>query len=241
MKNFKVVTVVGTRHEIIRLSRVISCLDKNVTHKLIHTGQNFDFELNKTFFECLSLRKPDYELNSKSKTSIESISKILHQVEKILLKENPDAFVLLGDTNSCLTAYCAKRLKIPIFHIEAGNRCYDERVPEEINRKIIDHISDINITYSILAKDNLIRENIHPDRVFKIGSPLFEVFKYYKNKIKKSKIFKKFNLSKNKYLLLSVHREENLENKKFEKLINLLKYLNKNLMKKFYFQLIQEL
>ncbi len=227
MKNFKVLTVVGTRPELIRLSRVINCLDKHVIHKLIHTGQNFDFELNKIFFKDLSLRKPDYQLKSKGLSSVDSISKILIKVEKILIKEKPDAFVILGDTNSCLSAYCAKRLKIPIFHVEAGNRCYDERVPEEINRKIIDHISDINVTYSKVARENLLRENISPDSVFKIGSPLTEVYKYYENKISNSKILKKLNLNKNNYFLLSVHREENIENaQNLQKLISLLKNLN---------------
>ena len=194
MKNFKAVTVVGTRPEIIRLSRVIHNLEKKVNHKLIHTGQNFDFELSEVFFKDLSIKKPDYQLETKSNTSINSISKILTQVEKILIKEKPDVFIVLGDTNSCLSAYCAKRLKIPIFHIEAGNRCYDERVPEEINRKMIDHLSDINITYSRIAKENLIRENINPDRVFKIGSPLYEVFSFYKTKILSSKILKKLKI-----------------------------------------------
>lgn len=236
MKKLKVVTVVGTRPELIRLSRVIDCLEKNVNHKLIHTGQNFDYELNKIFFNDLSLRKSDYQIQSKSLTSIDSISKILSKVEKILIKENPDAFVVLGDTNSCLSAYCAKRLKIPIFHIEAGNRCYDERVPEEINRKIIDHISDINITYSKIAKENLLRENISPDKVFKIGSPLLEVYKHYENKILSSKILKKLRLNKNKYFLLSVHREENIEDdNNLKKLFNLLIYLNKKFKYKILF------
>ena len=227
MKNLKVITVLGTRPEIIRLSRVISCLEKNVTHKLINTGQNFDFELNKIFFKNLSLRKPDYELDSRGTSSISSISKILSEVEKILIKEKPQAFIILGDTNSCLSAYCAKRLKIPIFHIEAGNRCYDERVPEEINRKIIDHLSDINITYSRVAKENLLRENIDPDKIFKIGSPLLEVFNYNKEKIIQSKILEKLKITKKNFFLLSVHREENIENySNFKKLINLLKYLN---------------
>ena len=207
MKNFKVLTVVGTRPEIIRLSRVIHYLEKKVNHKLIHTGQNFDFELSEVFFKDLSIKKPDYQLETKSNTSINSISKILTQVEKILIKEKPDVFIVLGDTNSCLSAYCAKRLKIPIFHIEAGNRCYDERVPEEINRKMIDHLSDINITYSRIAKENLIRENINPDRVFKIGSPLYEVFSFYKKKLN-YKILKTLKLKKDNYYLLSVHREK---------------------------------
>ena len=227
MKNFKVITVVGTRPEIIRLSRVITCLEKNVTHKLINTGQNFDFELNKIFFKDLSLRKPDYELESGGSSPIYSIAKILSKIEKILIKEKPNAFIILGDTNSCLSAYCAKRLKIPIFHIEAGNRCYDERVPEEINRKIIDHISDVNITYSELAKQNLLRENIDPNKIFKIGSPLDEVCTFYKKRILKSKILKKYNLKKNNYYLLSIHREENLDSEKnLNNLINLLSKLN---------------
>ncbi len=236
MKKFKVITVVGTRPELIRLSKVINKLDQELEHKLIHTGQNFDFELNEVFFKDLNIRKPDYQLNCGGYSVVNSISKILVEVEKILLKEKPDAFVILGDTNSCLSAYSAKRLKIPIFHIEAGNRCYDERVPEEINRKLIDHISDINITYSKVAKENLLRENIDPDKVFKIGSPLLEVFNFNKNKIFNSKILRKLKLKKNNYLLISVHREENIDiTKNFHKLIKLLNYLNKETKNKVLF------
>ena len=226
MKNFKVLTIVGTRPELIRLSRVINYLDQNLNHKLIHTGQNYDYELSQIFFKDLSLRKPDYQIDIKTKNPIASISQILSDVEKIIIKEKPDAILILGDTNSCLSAYCAKRHKVPVFHIEAGNRCYDERVPEEINRKIIDHISDINITYSNIAKNNLIRENVSPDKIFKIGSPLYEVFRHYKKKIYKSKILNKLNIKKKNYFLLSVHREENIDNKdNFKKFLNLLNYL----------------
>ena len=196
MKKFKILTTVGTRPEIIRLSRVIDYLNKNTDHKLVHTGQNYDYELNEIFFKDLGIKKPNYQINIKGKSLIKSISEILSEVDVILEKEKPDAFLVLGDTNSCLTAYCAKRKKIPIFHIEAGNRCYDQKVPEEINRKIIDHISDINITYSEIAKDNLLRENIAPDKVFKIGSPLQEVFNFYKKKILNSKILKKYKIKK---------------------------------------------
>lgn len=226
-KNIKVVTVVGTRPEVIRLSRVINYLDKNLNHILVHTGQNYNYELNEIFFQDLKLKKPKYKIKTKAKSSVTTISEILTQVEKILIKEKPNAFLVLGDTNSCLSAYCAKRLKIPIFHIEAGNRCYDLRVPEEINRKIIDHLADINITYSEIAKQNLLRENISADKVFKIGSPLDEVFNYYREKINKSNILKKLRIEKDDYYLVSVHREENIDiNKNFKKFINFLSYID---------------
>ena len=226
-KNIKVVTVVGTRPEVIRLSRVINYLDKNLNHILVHTGQNYNYELNEIFFQDLKLKKPKYKIKTKAKSSVSTISEILTQVEKILIKEKPNAFLVLGDTNSCLSAYCAKRLKIPIFHIEAGNRCYDLRVPEEINRKIIDHLADINITYSEIAKQNLLRENISADKVFKIGSPLDEVFNYYREKINKSNILKKLRIEKDDYYLVSVHREENIDiNKNFKKFINFLSYID---------------
>ena len=229
MKNLKVITVVGTRPEIIRLSRVIDLLDKNLNHVLVHTGQNFDYELNKIFFKDLNLKKPKYQINIKNNSPVSSVSQILLEVDKILIKEKPDAFIVLGDTNSCLSAYCAKRMKIPIFHIEAGNRCYDLRVPEEINRKIIDHLSDVNVTYSEIAKNNLIKENIHPDKIFKIGSPLDEVYNFYKDKIHSSKILEKFKLKKKNYYLISVHREENIDTiKNLEKFVSLLKYFNKS-------------
>lgn len=227
-KKIKLVTVVGTRPEVIRLSRTINFLDKNIDHVLVHTGQNYNYELNQIFFKDLNLKKPKYNIKTKGKSAINVISQILSEVEKILIKEKPDAFLILGDTNSCLSAYCAKRLKIPIFHIEAGNRCYDLRVPEEINRKIIDHLADINITYSQVAKENLIRESISSDKVFKIGSPLDEVYEYYKDKINSSNILKKLKLQKESYYLLSVHREENIENKNnFKKFENFLNFLDK--------------
>ncbi len=231
MKKIKIITILGTRPEIIRLSKIINILERYTQHKLIHTGQNFDFELNEVFFKDLKIKKPHYKLSynkKKNLSSIETISTILVNVEKILIKEKPEAIVILGDTNSCLSAYVAKRYKIPIFHIEAGNRCYDQRVPEEINRKIIDHISDVNITYSEIAKENLLRENLPPDRVFKIGSPLHEVYNFHKKKINDSKILQKYSLQKQKYFLLSVHREENIDYiENFNKFINFLKYLNK--------------
>jgi UDP-N-acetyl-L-fucosamine synthase len=229
MKKLKIITILGTRPEIIRLSRIIKLLDKQEEHKLIHTGQNYDYELNQIFFKDLGIKKPKYLLRvNKNKRPIENISIILTNVEKILIKEMPDAVIVLGDTNSCLSAYVAKRLKIPIFHIEAGNRCYDQRVPEEINRKIIDHISDINITYSERAKENLLRENISPDTIFKIGSPLYEVYQFYYKEINHSKILQKLSLEKKKYFLLSVHREENLDDKNnFDKFLDLLSYLEK--------------
>ena len=229
----KTITVVGTRPELIRLSRVLHILDNNLQNILIHTGQNFDYELNQVFFKELKIKKPDYQINVKDKSPIQCISKILFEVEKIILKEKPDAFIILGDTNSCLSAYCAKRYKIPIFHLEAGNRCYDLRVPEEINRKIIDHISDINITYSEIAKQNLLRENLDPDKVFKISSPLKEVFKHYRNKINNSRILNKLKIKKNNFFLVSVHREENIDNKQnLSKFLDLLIHLNKKYNKK---------
>ena len=235
-KKIKIVTVVGTRPELIRLSRVIDTLDKNLDHILIHTGQNFDYELNEIFFKDLSIRLPNYQLKIKNKTPVNGISETLKEVDLILRKEKPDAFLILGDTNSCLSAYTAKRLKIPVFHIEAGNRCYDQRVPEEINRKIIDHLSDINITYSEIAKQNLLRENFDADKIFKIGSPLQEVFLFYKKKILRSSVLKKNNLTKNKYFLLSVHREENIDSdKKVNELINLLQEIDNNYSEKIIF------
>ena len=235
-KKIKIVTVAGTRPELIRLSRVIDILDKNLKHVLIHTGQNYDYELNEIFFKDLSIRKPDYQLKIKNETPVGGISSTLKEVDIILRKENPDAFLVLGDTNSCLSAYSAKRLKIPVFHIEAGNRCYDQRVPEEINRKIIDHLSDINITYSEIAKQNLLRENFDPDKIFKIGSPLGEVFNFYKLKILKSNVLKKNNLTKKKYFLLSVHREENIDSDiNINKLIILLRKLNEEYSEKIIF------
>lgn len=229
----KTITVVGTRPELIRLSIVLQILNKNIKNILVHTGQNFDYELNKIFFDEMNIQKPDYQINLKNNSPHSAISKIFIEIEKIILKEKPDAFIVLGDTNSCLSAYCAKRYKIPVFHIEAGNRCYDLRVPEEINRKIIDHIADINLTYSEIAKQNLLRENIDPDKVFNIGSPLYEVYNYYKKRILKSDILKKLKLKQNDYFLVSVHREENVENYyNFKNFLNMLNYLWQKYKKK---------
>jgi UDP-N-acetylglucosamine 2-epimerase (non-hydrolysing) len=207
----KIITILGTRPEIIRLSRIIGILDKHSNHQIMHTGQNFDFELNKIFFDELNIRKPNFFLEAAGKTAAETIGQIIIKVDKILATEKPDAVIVLGDTNSSLSTIAAKRRKIPIFHIEAGNRCFDQRVPEEINRKIVDHISDINLTYSSLARENLLRENFPPDQVIKIGSPMLEVLNYFMPQIRKSKIINKLNLTAEKYFLVSTHREENIE------------------------------
>jgi UDP-N-acetylglucosamine 2-epimerase (non-hydrolysing) len=212
----KVMTVVGTRPEIIRLSRVIASLDssKAINHIIVHTGQNYDYELNQIFFEDLGIRKPDFFLDAAGKTSAETIGQILIKIDPLLELEKPDAFLVLGDTNSCLCAITVKKRKIPIFHMEAGNRCYDQRVPEEINRKIVDHISDINLTYSDIAREYLLREGLPADRVIKTGSPMFEVLNYYMPSILSSNILKKLNLEEGKFFIVSAHREENINNDK---------------------------
>ena len=230
MKKLKVVTVVGTRPEIIRLSRIIAKLDETeaVEHVLIHTGQNYDFELNQIFFEDMGLRKPDYFLNAAGVSATETIGQILINIDPILEKEKPDAFMVLGDTNSCLCAIPAKKRHIPIFHMEAGNRCFDQRVPEESNRKIVDHISDINLTYSDIAREYLLREGLLPDRIIKTGSPMFEVLNFYLPKILKSSALKDLNLKKNKYFLVSAHREENISSERnFKNFISLLNKISK--------------
>jgi UDP-N-acetylglucosamine 2-epimerase (non-hydrolysing) len=209
----KILTVVGTRPEIIRLSRIIPKLDFHFKHKLINTGQNYNFYLNNIFFKQLNIKKPDYNLNCKSSSAIEFIGKLLIAFDKVLDLEKPDAVLVLGDTNSALSVLCAKKRKIPIFHIEAGNRCFDESVPEEINRKIIDHISDINLTYSSYASNNLKSEGLHQDKIIKIGSPLFEVYNFYSNQISSSNILKKINLVNGKFILASIHREENVDSR----------------------------
>ncbi len=226
-KKLKIISILGTRPEFIKMSEVIKKLDMFYNHILINTNQNFEYELNKIFFKDLNIRRPDYNFEKiKKKTSITKISSNLVEFEKICKKENPDSIVVLGDTNSTLVVYVAKRLKIPIFHIEAGNRCFDERVPEEINRKIVDHLSDINFVYSDLAKNYLLKENFNPQKVVKVGSPMLEIYKRNLNKIKKSKVLKNLKLRKKKYFLISFHREEHLDNKKklssFLKLIDLL-------------------
>ena len=214
MKKLKVITVVGTRPEIIRLSRTILRLDSEdcIDHKLIHTGQNYDYELNEVFFKDLGLRKPDYFLNAAESTASGTIGKVLSSIDPLLEELKPNAFLVLGDTNSCLCAIPAKKRKIPIFHMEAGNRCFDQRVPEETNRKIVDHISDINLTYSSIAREYLLREGIPPDRVIKIGSPMYEVLEAYREKIDCSDILEKLELERYKYFVISSHREENVNN-----------------------------
>jgi UDP-N-acetylglucosamine 2-epimerase (non-hydrolysing) len=215
LKKLKVITVVGTRPEIIRLSRVLSKLDQAepIEHILVHTGQNYDYELNQIFFEDLELRKPDYFLNAAGKTATETIGQIFIHIDPILEKEQPDALLVLGDTNSCLCAIPAKKRHIPIFHMEAGNRCFDQRVPEETNRKIVDHISDINMTYSDIAREYLLREGLQPDRVIKTGSPMFEVLNHFMPKIQASDILQKLQFEKRKYFVVSAHREENINSK----------------------------
>ena len=216
MKKLKVVTVVGTRPEIIRLSCTLLALDKNeaIDHVLVHTGQNYDYELNEIFFEDLGLRKPDHFLNAAGKNATETVGKILIKIDPILEAEKPDAFLVLGDTNSCLCAIPAKKRQIPVFHMEAGNRCFDQRVPEETNRKIVDHVSDINLTYSDIAREYLLREGLSPDRVIKTGSPMYEVLNKFKSKIEASTVLEKLGLEKQKFFVVSSHREENISNPK---------------------------
>jgi len=225
MKRLKVVTVVGTRPEIIRLACVMKALDESeaIEHVLVHTGQNYDYELNEIFFDDLEIRKPDYFLEAAGKNATETVGNILIKIDPILEQENPDAFLVLGDTNSCLCAIPAKKRQIPIFHMEAGNRCFDQRVPEETNRKIVDHISDINLTYSSIAREYLLREGLAPDRVIKTGSPMYEVLNTFKDKIEKSTVLERLNLTKHAYFVVSAHREENISNpKNFDGLITSL-------------------
>ncbi len=216
MKKLKVLTVVGTRPEIIRLSRVMAALDASeaIEHITVHTGQNYDYELNQIFYEDLEIRKPDYFLNAAGDTPSATIGQILINIDPILEKEKPDAFLVLGDTNSCLCAIPAKKRHIPIFHMEAGNRCFDQRVPEETNRKIVDHISDINLTYSSIAREYLLREGLPPDRVIKTGSPMYEVLHHYMPKIMASDALTRLCLEKEKYFVVSAHREENINSEK---------------------------
>ncbi|MDB1693480.1 UDP-N-acetylglucosamine 2-epimerase (non-hydrolyzing) [Enterococcus casseliflavus] len=215
MKKLKVMTVVGTRPEIIRLSAVINRLEssKAIDHVLVHTGQNYDYELNEVFFEDFKLKKPDYFLNAATGTAIETVGNILIKIDPILEEVKPDAFLVLGDTNSCLCAIAAKRRHIPIFHMEAGNRCFDQRVPEETNRKIVDHTADINLTYSDIAREYLLREGLPADRIIKTGSPMFEVLNSRKEDIENSPILEKLSLKQNEYFLVSAHREENISSK----------------------------
>ena len=222
MNKLRVMTIVGTRPEIIRLSRIISKLDKYTNHTLIHTGQNNDYELNEIFFEDLGIRQPDYYLNSSDTNAIRTIGKILISVDKILEDLKPEAILVLGDTNSCMSILAAKKKKIPTFHFEAGNRCFDMRVPEEINRKIVDHTADINITYSSIARDYLLNEGIRKDTIIKVGSPMKEVIQYYQEKIDNSQILNNLKLEKYKYFLASFHREENVNSDNLLKFINIM-------------------
>ena len=222
MKKLKVMSVVGTRPEIIRLSRVMAALDASpsIEHISVHTGQNYDYELNQIFFDDLGIRKPDFFLNAAGTTATETIGQILIKIDPLLESENPDAFMVLGDTNSCLCAIPAKKRHIPIFHMEAGNRCFDQRVPEETNRKIVDHISDVNLTYSDIAREYLLREGLPADRIIKTGSPMFEVLNHYLPSINSSDVLNKLGLKKNEYFVVSAHREENInDSKNFEGLM----------------------
>ena len=224
LKKLKVMTIFGTRPEIIKLSRLFAKLDQFVNHIMVHTGQSYDYEMNQVFFDDLKIRKPDYFLEVKAETLGEQIAKIIEKGEKVLIKEKPDAVLILGDTNSALLAIIVKRMKIPIFHMEAGNRCFDENVPEEVNRKIVDHISDINLPYSEQARTNLLQEGIAAGTNFFFGSPQREILNYHQKEIEKSTILKKLKLSPKKYLVASIHREENVDTK--ESLTKLVDILN---------------
>ena len=225
MKKLKILTVVGTRPEIIRLSRVIARLDEHCEHILVHTGQNYDYELNQVFFDDLGVRKPDYFLSSAAGSSgaAHTIGNLIIAVDKVLAEAQPEAMLVLGDTNSCLSVIPAKRRKIPIFHMEAGNRCFDQRVPEEINRRIVDHTADVNLTYSAIAREYLLREGLPPDLVIKTGSPMFEVLTYYRPRIEASSVLERFGLEAHSYFVVSAHREENIESdQSFAKLVALV-------------------
>jgi UDP-N-acetylglucosamine 2-epimerase len=225
MKKLKIVSVVGTRPEIIRLSRVLNALDAHCEHILVHTGQNYDYELNQIFFDDLGVRKPDYFLNSAADSSgaAQTIGNLIIAVDRVLASVQPEAMLVLGDTNSCLSVIPAKRRKIPIFHMEAGNRCFDMRVPEETNRRIVDHTADINLTYSTIARDYLLREGLPPDQVIKTGSPMYEVLHHYLPKIQESTILEKLGLKAHSYYVVSAHREENIESDRaFTKLVDVL-------------------
>jgi len=211
MKKIKVMTVVGTRPEIIRLSRVLAVLNESAEHVLVHTGQNYDYELNEVFFKDLEIKKPDYFLGAAGKTPAETIARVIEKVDAVLAKVQPEVVLILGDTNSCLAAIPAKRRKIPVFHMEAGNRCFDQRVPEEINRKIVDHISDINMPYSSIAREYLLREGLPADKIIKTGSPMFEVLTHYYKKIEASGVLVRLKLAPGEFFVVSAHREENVD------------------------------
>lgn len=223
IQKLKVVTVVGTRPEIIRLSRVMAKMDEHCEHILVHTGQNYDYELNQIFFEDLGIRKPDHFLNAAGQSGAETIGNVIIAVDKVLAEVQPEALLVLGDTNSCMAVIPAKRRKIPTFHMEAGNRCFDMRVPEEINRRIVDHTADINLTYSTIARDYLLREGLSPDMVIKTGSPMFEVLNYYREGIEQSDVLQRLGLKEGKFFIVSAHREENIDSdKNFLKLVDVL-------------------
>jgi UDP-N-acetylglucosamine 2-epimerase (non-hydrolysing) len=229
LNKIKIFTVVGTRPELIKLSETIKAIDKFFVQVLINTNQNFEYELNKIFFEELKIRKPDYNFGNEKKKAIEKIADNFIKFEKICIEEKPNAILILGDTNSTLVTYVAKRYKIPIFHLEAGNRCFDQRVPEEINRKIVDHLSDINLVYSDIAKSYLLNEGLDPNKIIKVGSPILEVYEKNRIKINKSNILNKLKIKKKKYFLISFHREENLDvENKLKKFIEMLNFLNDN-------------
>lgn len=227
MGKLKVMTIVGTRPEIIRLSQILKKLDKYAEHTLVHTGQNYDYELNEIFFKDLDLKKPDYFLNSADINATKTIGNILIAIDDLLIKIKPEAILVLGDTNSCMAIIAAKKRKIPTFHFEAGNRCFDMRVPEEINRKIVDHTADVNITYSSIAREYLLKEGLPRDMVIKVGSPMLEVINSNIDKIKSSKILSELGLVKNNYFLASIHREENLNSSNFIKIFKLINSLEK--------------
>lgn len=222
----KVTTIVGTRPEIIRLSRVMAALDRTLDHVVVHTGQNYDYELNQIFFADLDLRRPDYFLEAAGRTAAQTIGMVITRADQVLEEIQPDAVLILGDTNSCLAAIAAKRRKIPVFHMEAGNRCFDQRVPEEINRRIVDHISDINLPYSDISREYLLREGLPPDRVIKTGSPMYEVLHHYLPKSEASTVLDRLGLRENEYFVVSSHREENIDDAgQFAKLVGLLNRL----------------
>lgn len=223
MKKIKVVTIVGTRPEIIRLSRVIARLDQHCDHVLVHTGQNYDYELNQIFFDDLGVRKPDHFLDSAGSSAAQTIGSVIANVDRVFSEVKADAMLVLGDTNSCLAVIPAKRRRIPVFHMEAGNRCFDQRVPEEINRRIVDHTADVNLTYSTIAREYLLREGLPPDLVIKTGSPMFEVLTHYRPKIDASDVLTRLNLSPDGYFVVSAHREENIDTPSaFAKLVAVL-------------------
>lgn len=223
LRKLKVMTVVGTRPEIIRLSRVMAKLDEHCEHILVHTGQNYDYELNEIFFQDLGIRKPDHFLSAAGSTGAETIGNVIIKVDQVLAEVKPEAVLVLGDTNSCMAVLPAKRRKIPTFHMEAGNRCFDMRVPEEINRRIVDHTADINMSYSTIARDYLVAEGLPPDRIIKTGSPMFEVLNYYREGIEASTVLERLSLKEGQFFVVSAHREENVDSdKNFLKLVDVL-------------------